>query len=76
MPSKPKAMSFFLLRKLKGSQPTKTPAVQVAYLEQEDADKEECIDSEDPDGIKGVTDEFIIHLARAVKDAQQEEKCC
>ena len=40
------------------------------------ANKEECIDSEDPDGIKGVMKEFIVYLAWAVKDAQQEEKCC
>ena len=32
--------------------------------------------SEDPNGIKGVTEEFIVPLIRAVKDAQQEEKCC
>ena len=48
--SKPTAMSFFPLQKLKSSQPTRTPAVQVAHLE-EDADKEECADGEDPDGI-------------------------
>ena len=69
-------MSFFPLRKLKGSSPTKTPAVQVAHLEEEDADKEECADSKDPDGIKGITNEFIVCLPRAVKDVQQEEKCC
>ena len=45
----------------------------MVHLEEESADKEECIDSEDPDGIKGITKEFIAHLARAVKDAQQEE---
>ena len=28
------------------------------------------------DGIKGITEEFIVCLARVVKDAQQEEKCC
>ena len=39
--SKPKAISFFPLQKLKGSQPTKTPAVQVVHLEEENADKEE-----------------------------------
>ena len=74
--SKPKAMSFFPLWKLKGSLPTKNPAVQVAHLEEENTDKEECTDSEDPDGIEGITKEFIVCLARAVKDAQQEEKCC
>ena len=30
----------------------------------------------DPGGIKGVTEEFMVCLARAVKDAQAEEKCC
>ena len=74
--SKPTAMSFFPLQKLKGSQPTKTPTVQVAHLEEEGADKEECTDIEDPDGMEGVTKEFIVCLARAVKDAQQEEKHC
>ena len=64
--SMPKVMSFFPLWKLKGSQPSKTPSVWVAHLEEESADKEECIDSEDPDGIEGITKEFIVHLARAV----------
>ena len=69
-------MSFFPLSKFKGSQPATTPSIWVAHLKEESTNKEECIDSEDPDGIKGVTEEFIVHLARAVKDAQQEEKCC
>ena len=68
-------MSFFLLQKLKGTQPTRTPAVWVAHLEEEGADKGGT-ESEDPNGIEGVTEEFIVHLARAVKDAQQEEKHC
>ena len=38
--------------------------------------KDEVVDSEDLDGIKGVTEEFMLHLARAVKDTQKEEKCC
>ena len=67
-------MSFFPLWKLKGSQPTKSPSVQVAHLEEESANKDKCVDSEDPDSIEGITEEFIVHLARAVKDAQQEEK--
>ena len=74
--SKPKATSFFPLQKLKGSQPTKTSVVWVAHLEEENGDKEECTDSKDPDGIKGMTEEFIVCLTRVVKDAQQEEKCC
>ena len=40
--SKPMAMSFFPLWKLKGSQSIKTPVVWVEHLEEEDADKEEC----------------------------------
>ena len=41
-----------------------------------DAKKDEEVDSEDPDGIKGVTEEFMVHLARAMKDTQKEEKYC
>ena len=74
-PSKPKVMIFFPLQKMKGSQPTKTPAVRVAHLEEEGSDKEAGAES-DPDGINGTTKEFIVHLARAVKEAQQEEKHC
>ena len=74
--SKPKVMSFFHLWKLKGTQPTMSPAVQVAHLEEESTDKEEGAESKDSNGIKGITEEFIVHLARAVKDAQQEEKHC
>ena len=38
--SKPKLMSFFPIWKLKGTQPTRTPAVWVTHLEEEGADKE------------------------------------
>ena len=48
----------------------------MAHLEEESTDKEEGAESEDPNGIKGVTEEFIVCLARAVKDVQQEEKHC
>ena len=67
-------MSFFPLWKLKGTQPAKVPTVWLVHLEEESTKKEEGAESEDPNGIKGVTEEFIMHLARAVKDAQQEEK--
>ena len=68
--TKPKVTSFFPLQKLKGTQQAvKTPAVHLAHLEEEST-------SEDPNGIDGVTEEFMVHLARAVKDAQMEEKCC
>ena len=33
-------------------------------------------ESDDPGGIEGVTVEFMIQLARAVKDAHMDEKCC
>ena len=52
--SKPKAMSFFPLRKLKGTQPARTPAVKVAHLEEEGTNKEEGAESEDPNGIEGI----------------------
>ena len=73
---KPQATSFFPLQKLKGNQPTpKAPAVHLAHLEEEDMlgvmrTKGVMI----PDGIEGVTEEFMVHLARAVKDAQTEEE--
>ena len=68
---------FFPLQKLKGNQPTpKAPAVHLAHLEEEDAGSDEDDGSNDPSGIKGVTEEFMVHLARAAKDAQTEEKCC
>ena len=74
--SKPKAISFLHLQKLKGSQPAVTPLAWVAHLEEETTDKDECATGEDPSGIEGVTDESIVHLARAVKITQQEEKHC
>ena len=72
---KPKAMSFYPQQKFNGTQPARTPAVWVVHLE-EGTKKEGGAGSEDPNGIKGLTEEFIVHLARAVKDAQQEEECC
>ena len=74
--SNTKAMSSFPLQKLKGTQPARTPAVWAVHLEEDSVNKEEGTESEDPDGIDGMTEEFIMHLARAVKEAQQEEKCC
>ena len=68
---KPQATSFFSLWKLKGNQPTsKTPVVHLAHLEEEDAVRDENEESNNLGGIKGVTEEFMVHLARAVKDAQ------
>ena len=76
-PSKPRATSFFLLRKLKGSQPfMKKPTIHLTQLEEEGANNGKDPESDDPDGIKAVTKEFMVQLARAVKDAQTDKKCC
>ena len=72
-PSKPRTTSFFPLRKLKGSQPfPKKPTIFLAQLEEEDTNDGEDPESDDPNGIKGVTEEFMVWLARAVKDAQMD----
>ena len=76
-PSKLRATSFFPLRKLKGNQPfMKKPAMHLTQLEEEDADDGECSEGDDPDGIGRVTEEFMVRLARAVNDAQVDEKRC
>ena len=76
-PSKPRITSFFALRKLKGSQPfPKKPAVWLVQLHEEDGDDGEDPESGDPDGIEGVTEEFMVRLATAVKDTQMDEKHC
>ena len=76
-PPKPRPASFFPLRKLKGNQPLlKKPAVHLAHLEEEDTGNDEDQESDNPGRIKGVTEEFMVHLARAVKDAQADEKYC
>ena len=54
----------------------KKPAVHLAHLEEEDAGDGEDPESNDPSGIEGVTEEFMVQLARVVKDAQADEKCC
>ena len=75
-PPKQRATSFFPLRKPKGNQPIpKKPTVHVAHLE-DDAGDDEDQESDDPSRIKGVTEEFMVCLARAVKDAQADKKCC
>ena len=76
-PSKPRTTSFFPLRKLKGNQLlSKKPTIHLAQLEEEDADDGEDLESDDPGWIEGVMEEFMIWLARAVKDAQTHEKHC
>ena len=60
-PSKPRTTSFFPLRKLKGSQPfPKRPAMQLAQLDEEDTDNVKDPDSDDPDGIEGMTKDFMV----------------
>ena len=76
-PSKPRTTSFFPLRKLKGNQPlSKKPAIHLVQLEEEDAYNGEDPESDDPGGSEGVMEEFMVRLARAVKDALADEKCC
>ena len=66
-PSKPRTTSFFPLRKFKGNQPlSKKPAVQLAQLEEEEAKDSEELESDDPGGIEGLMEEFMVWLARAV----------
>ena len=75
-PSKQRATSFFPLRKLKESQPyTMKHAICLAQLEEGTEDGKNP-ESDDPDGINGVNKEFMVWLARAVKDAQVDEKHC
>ena len=68
---------FLSLQKLKNNQPTpKAPAVHLVHLEEEGTGRDEDEGSNGPNRIDGVTEEFMVYLARAVKDAQTEEKCC
>ena len=74
---KPWATSFFPLQKLNGNQPTpKAPAMCLGHLEEEGVRRDEDEGSNDPNKIDGVTEEFMVHLARAVKDTQTEDKHC
>ena len=50
--------------------------MHLAHLEEEDGGDDKDPESDDPGGIEGVTEEFMVHLARAVKDAQADEKYC
>ena len=76
-PSKLRTTSFFPLRKLKGNQPlSKKPTVHLVHLEEEDADDGKDPESDDPGGIEAMTEEFMVQLARGVRDAQTDEKCC
>ena len=75
--TKPKTTSFFPLQKLKGNQPvSKMAAMGLAHLEEESTERDKEEEIEDLDGINGVTEELMVHLAQAMRDAQVEEKCC
>ena len=74
---KSNATSFDPLWKLKGTQlALKTPTVHLVHLEEESAKKDEEVESKDHSGLDGVMEEFMVHIAWAVKDTQMEEKCC
>ena len=47
--------------------------MHLAHLEEEGARGDEDEGSDDPNRINGVTEEFMVHLTRAVKDAQTGE---
>ena len=74
---KSKTTSFFPLQKIKGNQwVPKTATVHLAHLEEESTEKDGEVESEDPDSIDGVTEEFMVYVVRAVKDTQVDEKLC
>ena len=69
--TKPKTTSFFTLQKLKGNKPvSKMTTMHLVHLEEEGAERDEEEEIKDPDSINRVTEEFMVHLAWAVKDAQ------
>ena len=75
--TKPKATSFFPLQILKGNQlVSKMVAVCLVHLEEESPKRGEEEEMKDPDGINRVTEEFMVCLAWAMKDAQVEKKHC
>ena len=65
------------LRKLKGNQPIpKKPTVHLVHLDEEDTSGNEDQESDNLGGNEGVMEEFMVCLARAVINAQADEKCC
>ena len=46
------------------------------HLGEEGSEEEVVVKSEDPNRIKGVTEEFIVHLPRVVKETQKDKKWC
>ena len=66
-----KTTSFFPLRKFKGNKLVpKATTMHLAHLVEENTKRDDKVKSEDPDNIKRVTEEFIVHLARVLKGAQ------
>ena len=51
-------------------------AMHLAHLEEESAKRDEEGENKDLNSIDGVTEEFMVCLVRAVKDAQVQEKGC
>ena len=45
-------------------------------MRKKNAGNGEDLESDGPDGIDGVTEEFMVQLARAVKDAHTDKKHC
>ena len=75
--AKQKATSFFPLQKCKGNQLVpKMATMHLAHLEEESAERDKEVEIKDPNSINRVTEEFMVCLTRAVKDAQVEEKHC
>ena len=75
-PSKLRATSFFPLKKLKGSQQFTKKPPYAWHNWRKKVPTMARIWKATPDGIEGVTNEFMVWLARAVKDTQADEKCC
>ena len=74
---KPRTTSFFPLQKLKGNQSVpKIATMCLAHLEEESTKRDKEVESKDLKSIHRVTEEFMVCLARAMKDIQVEEKCC
>ena len=75
--AKAKITSFFPLQKLKGNQPIpKMATMCLVHVEEESAERDKEVESEDPESINRAMEEFMVCLVRAVKDAQVEKKCC
>ena len=54
-----------------GNQPVaKMAAACLEHLEEESTERDEEVESKDPDSIDGVTEGFMVHLVRTVKDAK------